>query len=192
MVGWEERMQCWYLERYFFYFILKKYCQMPKELGRIPGLYLLTFICRMTSTDRLTVLKQDSSNVQANTPAWKNGIAKIISFVITQYLHIFTFLQDGLSITEDNWLLWIISVKYYVRVTRPNLEQHPFFLQLPQSTDFIYGFKYIFFSTLLNFSFYKLSFLISAASVVQRGRCGHANRAISMFFLWLSRPFKSL
>lgn len=42
------------------------------------------------------------------------------------------------------------------------------------------------------FAFCKLSFLFSAASVIQRGVCGHVNRAIIMFFLGLNHAFKKL
>lgn len=49
-----------------------------------------------------------------------------------------------------------------------------------------------FFSLCWPFLFSKLSFLFSAASVLQRGVCGHANTAIIIFFLVLDHAFKKL
>lgn len=76
------------------------------------GFSLLSFICRimMISTGRLTLQKQYSSNVQESAPAWKKRNSKKTSSLITQYLPIFTFILGGLSMTKDNWLLWIITV----------------------------------------------------------------------------------
>lgn len=88
-------------EQFLKNFILKKYCQVSKDLDGIPELSLLTCIYRTIFTDRLTVLKQDSSNVQANAPAWESGIAQIISFLTAKCVLIFTLLQYDLSFTID-------------------------------------------------------------------------------------------